>query len=179
MSNSNYIYIPEGIKIFVQKNKLFLKGDLGGLSITLPGILKLKKVKNKLFIFVVKSAINNKNIERKNSFISLIKSRIKGLYSLSYKNIFLNGIGYKAYIHNNKLYLSLGYSHKFSLAIPKNMFVISNKPNVITIIGYNKENINLFASQIKKLRLPEPYKGKGIYYQGETIVKKEGKGKLV
>jgi large subunit ribosomal protein L6 len=88
-----------------------------------------------------------------------------------------NGVGYKANMFKDYLILGLGYSHSIAVKIPKNIVVTPEKPNLIVIQGEDKEAIGTLASRIISLRRVEPYKGKGIKYQGQEILRKEGKKK--
>ena len=91
------------------------------------------------------------------------------------KNLEIKGVGYKAIVKDGFLNLSLGYSHDIKMEIPQEITVNVVKATTIELSSYDKEKLGLFASNIKKLRLPEPYKGKGVRYLGEFIIRKEGK----
>ena len=93
------------------------------------------------------------------------------------KNLEINGVGYRAAIDGNILTLQLGYSHDIKLAIPDDLDVKCVKPTEITINGISKQKVGQFASEIRRLRKPEPYKGKGIKYKDEVVRRKEGKKK--
>ena len=88
-----------------------------------------------------------------------------------------NGVGYRAVVSRNFLVLGLGYSHDIIVKIPSDINVTPEKPNLIVIQGEDKERIGTFASRIISFRTTEPYKGKGIKYQGQYILRKEGKKK--
>lgn len=88
-----------------------------------------------------------------------------------------NGVGYRAVVSKNFLVLGLGYSHDIVVKIPSDITVTPEKPNLIIIQGEDKERVGTFASRIISFRTTEPYKGKGIKYQGQEILRKEGKKK--
>ena len=88
-----------------------------------------------------------------------------------------NGVGYRAVVSKNFLVLGLGYSHDIVVKIPSDITVTPEKPNLIVIQGEDKGRIGTFASRIISFRTTEPYKGKGIKYQGQEILRKEGKKK--
>ena len=90
----------------------------------------------------------------------------------------INGVGYRASIEGEILTLQLGYSHDIKLAIPGDLEVKCSKPTEILVSGIDKQKVGQFASEIRKLRKPEPYKGKGIKYQEEFVRRKEGKKKI-
>ena len=108
---------------------------------------------------------------------TIINNMVIGVSNGFNKNLEINGVGYRASIDDNILTLQLGYSHDIKLAIPKDLAVKCMKPTEISINGISKQRVGQFASEIRRLRKPEPYKGKGIKYQGEVIRRKEGKKK--
>ncbi|MBO4956338.1 MAG: 50S ribosomal protein L6 [Rickettsiales bacterium] len=108
---------------------------------------------------------------------SNIFNMVKGLVE-GYKIVLeYNGVGYKADVAKGFLVLGLGYSHDIVVKIPTDITVTPEKPNLINIQGDDKEKVGTFASRIISFRKPEPYKGKGIKYQGQWILRKEGKKK--
>lgn len=90
------------------------------------------------------------------------------------KKLEIEGVGYRAEIQGNTLVLNVGYSHPVNLELPEGVSAEVEK-SVITVSGFNKDAVGQFAANIKKVRPPEPYKGKGIRYQGEYIIRKQGK----
>lgn len=86
----------------------------------------------------------------------------------------IEGVGYRAEMKGTNLVLSMGFSHPVEMAVPEGLTVTVEK-GVITITGYDKETLGQFAANVRKVRPPEPYKGKGIHYQGEYIIRKQGK----
>jgi len=90
------------------------------------------------------------------------------------KQLEIEGVGYRAEVQGTTLVLNVGYSHPVNLELPEGVSASVEK-NVITISGYDKDAVGQFAANIKKVRPPEPYKGKGIRYQGEYIIRKQGK----
>ncbi|GIW68496.1 MAG: 50S ribosomal protein L6 [Candidatus Parcubacteria bacterium] len=105
---------------------------------------------------------------------SHIRNMIKGVTEGWSKTLEVHGVGYRAEVAGNALKLLVGYSHPVLLPIPQGISVSVEK-NVITVSGIDKEAVGQFAAQVRKVRKPEPYKGKGIRYQGEYIRMKEGK----
>jgi large subunit ribosomal protein L6 len=93
------------------------------------------------------------------------------------KNLEINGTGYRAAVQGKNLQLNLGYSHDVSYPIPEGITVKCEKPTSISITGFDKQKVGQVASEIRAYRKPEPYKGKGIKYSDETILRKEGKKK--
>ena len=106
---------------------------------------------------------------------SLIENMIKGVTSGYEKGLEILGVGYRFNVKGNKLEINAGYSHKIELEIPAGLTVESVSATEITVKGINKEAVGKFAAEIREVRKPEPYKGKGIRYKGEYVRRKEGK----
>ena len=108
---------------------------------------------------------------------TLVNNMVKGVSEGFSKVLEINGVGYRASIDGDILTLQLGYSHDIKLAIPSDLEVKCTKPTEILVSGIDKQRVGQFASEIRRLRKPEPYKGKGVKYQEEIIRRKEGKKK--
>lgn len=108
------------------------------------------------------------------TYASHIKNMIEGVTTGFKKNLQIEGIGYKTAVAGNKMTWSLGFSHTIDVEIPKGLKVTVEKSNV-SITGVDKEAVGQFAAQIVAMKPPEPYKGKGIKYEGQIIIRKEGK----
>ena len=93
------------------------------------------------------------------------------------KSLIVKGVGYRAAVEGDILNLQLGYSHDIKVAIPNEIKVKCEKPTEILITGFSKQKVGQFAAEIRSLRKPEPYKGKGVRYSDEFVRKKEGKKK--
>lgn len=106
-----------------------------------------------------------------------IQNLIKGVSEGCVVNLELNGVGYRAAVQNNKLTLQLGYSHDVVFDIPEGVTIKCEKPTAIVITGACKQTVGQVAAEIRRHRLPEPYKGKGVIREKEFIVRKEGKKK--
>ena len=108
---------------------------------------------------------------------TLVNNMVKGVSEGFSKVLEINGVGYRASIDGDILTLQLGYSHDIKLAVPSDLEVKCTKPTEILVSGIDKQRVGQFASEIRRLRKPEPYKGKGVKYQEEIIRRKEGKKK--
>lgn len=106
---------------------------------------------------------------------SLLANMIEGVSQGFSKSLEIIGVGYKANLNGNKLVLNLGYSHPVELEIPASISVEAPKPTQVIIKGIDKQLVGAFAANIRAYRKPEPYKGKGIKYSDEHIIRKEGK----
>ena len=169
------IDLPEGIDVSIVHNGITIKGSKGELNANFPNTVKLEKEKDKVRVVPLnesKSAKASWGMAR-----TIINNMVTGVSKGFSKVLEINGVGYRASIEENILNLQLGYSHDIKLAIPKDLEVKCSKPTEIIVSGIDKQKVGQFASEIRKLRKPEPYKGKGIKYQEELIRRKEGKKK--
>jgi large subunit ribosomal protein L6 len=138
---------------------------------------------NSINIFIKNNIIllnfNDLYLKRKkksflNLYKSLIKLKIKGILQGFKLNLFLKGLGFKAFIENNILILKLGYSHSIDIIIPENIKII-NQTNKLIFTSNDWLFLTKYVHQIKNFKKPEPYKGKGLLLKNETIILKEGK----
>jgi large subunit ribosomal protein L6 len=108
------------------------------------------------------------------TYSSHMQNMIAGVVTPYSKKLILEGIGYKSEVKGDKIVLALGFSHPVEVMIPKTLKVTSEKGSV-TVVGVDKEEVGLFAANLRALKKPEPYKGKGFRYDGEVIKRKQGK----
>ena len=164
------IKIENNIIIIKKKNILYFIGLTGSLKLGINKNLNLNINKNNL---ILKSKY--KNIL--NLFYSLILKKKKGVIQRLKLNLLLNGIGYKVKLNNEFLTFKLGYSHIINILIPKNIKVQILKSTVIILYSNDWCSLTKFVHSLKKLKKIDPYKGKGILFKDEIIIKKEGKKK--
>ena len=108
---------------------------------------------------------------------SLLNNMVEGVSKGFEKKLEIFGVGYKTDVSGKFLTLSLGYSHEIKFEIPEGITIKAEKPTLLSISGYDKQKVGQVAALIVKQRPPEPYKGKGVKYQGQRILRKEGKKK--
>lgn len=108
------------------------------------------------------------------TFTSHLGNMIKGVNEHYQKKLIIEGVGFKADVKGQELVLNLGFSHPIKLAIPKELKVTYEK-GILSVSGPDKEKVGQFAARVREFKKPEPYKGKGIRYEGEVIRRKEGK----
>lgn len=161
-----YIEIPEQIDIRVGEDWIKIKGPLGSTIKKKSKNIKFYRKDNRLYIL---------NKTNKHFYISLVYNLIWGLLKGYKKQLQMVGVGYKANVENDKLVLKIGYSHDVYFNIPENITINILKNNIIEVLGNDKIKVNQTAANIRALKAPEPFKGKGIRYINETIVLKEGK----
>lgn len=168
------IKIPEGVKVVYGDYRLQVNGPKGDLSLTVPPVLSLDIGASEIF---VKSMIplKKKNFSLIGTFWSLINNMIIGVTNGFEKKLEIEGIGYKAELKGDSLVLNLGFSHPVTVKVPAELKVLVDAQRKISISGIDKQKVGEFTAQIRKLKPPEPYKGKGIKYSGEIIRKKAGK----
>ncbi len=169
------IDLPEGIDVSIKQNGITIKGAKGELNADFPNTVKLEREQDKVRVTPLnesKSAKASWGMAR-----TIINNMVTGVSEGFSKVLEINGVGYRASIEGGILTLQLGYSHDIKLAIPNDLEVKCSKPTEILVSGINKQRVGQFASEIRKLRKPEPYKGKGIKYKDEFIRRKEGKKK--
>jgi large subunit ribosomal protein L6 len=108
---------------------------------------------------------------------TMVANLVAGVTEGFTKKLEITGVGYRAAVQGSNLQLQLGYSHDIAFAIPQGIQVVCPKPTEIVITGIEKQQVGQVAAEIRRFRPPEPYKGKGIRYAGEFILRKEGKKK--
>lgn len=165
------VKIPQNIKIQKKENQFFFKGPLGNLDLKLMESISFFKTTNYILLSSNEKANKKKNI---NLNIVLIKLKIKGVLQGFKLNLFLKGIGFKAFIEDNVLILKLGYSHDIRVTIPENVKII-NQTNQLIFKSIDWIFLTQYVHFIKRYKKPEPYKGKGLLLKNEFIIRKEGK----
>ncbi len=165
----NPINIPDDIKISLTNNVINFEGKLGKSISTLPEGIAVD-LKDNLLHFT------GENKAMLGTVYANIKNEIIGNTKGFEKKLELVGTGYKANVSGKTLVLSLGYSHDINFQIPDGISIKVEK-NIVTVTGTSKQLVGQAAAEIKSFRKPEPYKGKGVRYEGEKIYRKEGKKK--
>jgi len=167
------IEIKEGVQVKIEGNLLTVKGPKGELIQKIHPKVKIEEKDGSLNV-TVKNPENKTERALWGLFASLINNMIVGVTEGFEKKLEVNGVGYKVALQGDKLVLNVGFSHPVEFTIPKDLQASVEK-NEITIIGADKQRVGEIAAQIRKIRKPEPYKGKGIKYSDEIIIKKVGK----
>lgn len=169
------IQIPQGVDCNLTHGNLRTKGKLGEMNLPIPSDIDIKIHDGKVNI----SLINDSKEAR--TLWGTIRARafnmVKGVNEGFTRTLEINGVGYRAAIQGNELVLSLGHSHEIRYLVPQGITIKCDKPTEISISGMDKQIVGQVASEIRSYRSPEPYKGKGVKYAGEKILRKEGKKK--
>ncbi len=166
------VEVKDGVTIELTPTKFTAKGTLGTLEVKLPYGVKVNQKENRLMVDRVSDSKLHKSLH--GTIRNLIFNAVEGVSKGFEKKLELVGIGYRAAVEANELVLQVGFTHPVRLTIPEGLTVKVEK-NVIVVAGANKENLGQFCAEIRQVRKPEPYKGKGIRYQGEKVRMKQGK----
>lgn len=169
------IEVPKDVQVTLNGQHVSVKGKLGELSLTVVDQVDVSMSESRVHVKPVaetKFATNMWATTR-----TLINNMVVGVSAGFTKVLEVTGVGYRAAVEGNELVLQLGYSHPIRFPIPPSISVKCERPTNIAITGYNKQEVGQIAANIRGLRPPEPYKGKGIRYANETILRKEGKKK--
>jgi len=167
------INIVEGVTAKIEGKKIIVKGPKGELSQDFNDLVVLE-IKEKEIIVSVKNEKNKKERAFWGLFRSLINNMVLGVSEGFEKKLEVNGVGYRVALSGKKIILNVGYSHPVEFELPEGINA-SIEGNIITVSGIDKQLVGEVAANIRKVRKPEPYKGKGIKYIDEIIRRKEGK----
>ena len=167
------IVIPEGVSVELNDNIVKVTGKLGELSLELPNVIKMEIKDNEITLTRINEIKTTKAMHGTTN--ANITNMIKGVTEGYKKNLEIIGVGYRFNLQGNKLVISAGYSHPVEMEIPAGLKLELISNTEISVFGISKELVGEFAANIRKVRQPEPYKGKGIRYKDEYIRRKEGK----
>ncbi len=168
------IIVPNTVDIIVEENFINIKGKFGNLIQEFDNNIINIKFENNNLIVLRKS--ESKNIKAYHGLIrALLNNKIIGVNEKFAKVIIAEGVGYKFQQNNNKLYIYAGFTHPIILEIPSDISIKIDNLIKLSITGIDKEKVGFFADKIRKIKPPEPYKGKGLLFEGEKIKRKIGK----
>ena len=166
------IGIPDKVEVKVNGNTVDVKGPKGSLSYTFRKEVKIEKVEKALNVTPADESTGARALWGMSR--TLLGNMVTGVTTGFVKTLEFNGVGYKAVVAGSTLTLNLGYSHPIEYKLPQGVEAKVNKNN-IEIHGSDKELVGFVAAQVRSYREPEPYKGKGIKYSDEKIIRKAGK----
>ena len=167
------IAIPENIEVQISKESVQVKGKLGELSINYDSRIEIVNSENS--IEVKRSSDKRKDRELHGLYRALINNMVKGVSEGFQKELKLIGVGYSVEKKGDFILINVGFSHPIYFQIPEGITIDSPDATTLIIKGYNKQNVGDIAAKIRGIRVPEPYKGKGIKYADEYIRRKAGK----
>jgi large subunit ribosomal protein L6 len=165
------VTIPSGVEVAVADNTLKVKGPKGSLEKSVRDDVAFKVEGNTL---TLEPGTTDLAPALWGTYASHVRNMIAGVTEGFTRILEIEGVGYRAAVQGNELVLNVGFSHPVHLAIPDGIQAEVVK-NTITLTGIDKDALGQFAANVRKVKEPEPYKGKGIRYQGEFIIRKQGK----
>lgn len=165
--------IPQGVTIETNAKLVTVTGPKGTLTLDIKPVITVSVEDNKVLVKRSNELKTTKQLH--GTYNSLIKNMIEGVSTGYSKDLEITGVGYKFTMQGNKINVSAGYSHPILIDIPENLKVVAPSTTELSISGIDKQAVGEFAAVIRKVREPEPYKGKGIHYKNEHIRRKEGK----
>ena len=169
------VVIPAGVTAKVEGQSISVKGGKGELSFIAPDQVSVAFAESK--IAVTPRSDSKEARAMWGMTRSIVNNLVIGVSKGFERKLEITGVGYKAAVSGRNLQLSLGYSHDVNFPIPAGIAIAAPKPTEISITGIDKRQVGQTAAEIRALRPPEPYKGKGIKYADEFIFRKEGKKK--
>lgn len=169
------VALPQGVTAEIKGQTIAVKGKMGNLSLIAPNEVEVKVAEGKVAVSMRQDTQKTRILwgTTRNNINNMVKGVTDGFKEV----LEIEGVGFKAAIVGKDLVMQLGFSHEVKFAIPEGIAIKAEKPTMISITGIDKQKVGQVAAEIRGLKKPEPYKGKGIKYQGERIRRKEGKKK--
>ena len=167
------LVLPTGVTASLEGNTITVKGAKGSLSLELHKLVSVE-INDTELVTKAKNDSKEANINV-GTMNSLIANMIEGVSTGFSKGLEAVGVGYRFQVNGNKINVSAGFSHPVVVEVPSDLKVEQVSNTEITISGIDKQKVSEFAANVRKIRQPEPYKGKGIRYKGEHVRRKEGK----
>ncbi|OVE80687.1 50S ribosomal protein L6 [bacterium K02(2017)] len=167
------VTVPEKVKVTLVDGTFEAQGPLGKEGVSISALVDIDIKGDQITVIRKKDDKNSRGIH--GLMRVLISNAVHGVSKGFQKDLEINGVGYRAEVKGKKLNLNLGYSHVVEFAIPEGIKIAVQNQTNVSVSGSNKELVGRTASQIRSKRPPEPYKGKGVKYKDETILRKVGK----
>jgi large subunit ribosomal protein L6 len=174
MARLTPISIPKGVEVSINGQEVNVKGSKGTLSHTMHSTVTVEKKDNEL-VFISTQAVGS--LAQTGTVRALLRNMLVGVSDGFQKKLELVGVGYRAAAQGKSLNLTLGFSHPVNYPVPEGISIETPSQTEILVKGTDKQKVGQVASEIRAFRPPEPYKGKGVKYAGEHIVRKEAKKK--
>jgi large subunit ribosomal protein L6 len=169
------VAVPSGVTVEIANRVLKAKGKLGELSLRLNEEVDAKLEDGKVVVTPRSDTKRARTLW--GTTRALVNNMVGGVSKGFTKTLDINGVGYRAQVQGKNLQLQLGFSHDVIYPIPAGVTIKCEKPTQITVTGADRQRVGQVAAEIRAFRKPEPYKGKGIKYDNERILRKEGKKK--
>lgn len=171
----NPVEVPSGVEVSIAGNVIAAKGKLGALQYETTDDVNVSLEDGKITVTPVNQTKKARSMW--GTARSRVQNLVVGVSDGFKKELEINGVGYRAQVQGRDLVLQLGFSHDVIYPIPEGIEIKCEKPTSVSISGTDKQRVGQVAAEIRNFRKPEPYKGKGVKYADETIVRKEGKKK--
>lgn len=171
----NPVVVPQGVDVAIKEDQINVKGALGALSLAQSALVTVKNEGGKLTF--VRANDSRQADAMSGTMRQLVNNMVTGVAKGFEKRLTLLGVGYKAQAQGSKLNLTVGYSHPVVMDMPAGIKVETPSPTEVLIKGFDRQRVGQVAAEVRAVRPPEPYKGKGIRYADETVVIKETKKK--
>jgi large subunit ribosomal protein L6 len=169
------VLIPSGVTVNLTPSEVAIKGAKGELKMKIVPEVKIENKDGKLLVTPVRK--DNRGRAMWGTSQRKLRQMVEGVSKGFTVRMEIQGVGFRAAADKNFLSMALGFSHEIKYAIPAGIEIKCEKPTSIAVSGFDKTLVGQVAAEIRELRKPEPYKGKGIRYEGEYVRKKEGKKK--
>jgi large subunit ribosomal protein L6 len=167
------IPLPSGVNVSISPGRVMVNGPLGELSQQLPQRIAVEQQEDQ--IVVTRPTERGQDRALHGLTRSLVANMVEGVTKGFEKTLEIQGVGYRATLRGTSLELNVGFSHPVSVNPPQGITFDVPQPTVVIVKGIDKQQVGQIASEIRRVRPPEPYKGKGIRYQGEYVARKLGK----
>lgn len=169
------VALPQGVTAEIKGSQVAVKGKMGNLVLDIPKEVEVKVADGKVAVTMREDTQRTRILwgTTRNNINNMVKGVAEGFKIV----LEIEGVGFRAALQGKDLVLQLGFSHEVKYHIPEGIAIKVDKQTVLTITGVDKQKVGQIAAEIRSFKKPEPYKGKGIKYQGEQIRRKEGKKK--
>ena len=167
------VKIPQGVSVSIEKDRVTVKGPKGTLTQDYLPLVEFRLEDEQCV--VTRKEESKKGRSFHGLYRKLLDNMVHGVSQGFSKTLLINGVGYRAEVQAKSVVLNLGYSMPIEYPIPDDLTITAEGPNKITISGISRQRVGQAAAEIRSLRPPEPYKGKGVKYEDETIIRKVGK----
>ena len=167
------VMVPQGVKVSFESGNITVEGPKGKLTQKYHPVISFQPEEGKIIVSRANETKQTKAFH--GLYRNLLNNMVTGVSAGFTKTLLITGVGYKAEVQGKLLIMSLGYSNDIYVGIPEGINVTAETAGKVTVSGIDKQQVGEFAAQIRKLRKPEPYKGKGIRYDNEHIRRKVGK----
>ncbi len=167
------ISIPKGLKVSLQETHVAVEGPKGKLSLPVPYGVRLEQKDGQVHVTRLSDAKQHRS--NHGTVHRLLENMITGVMEGHTRELEIQGVGFRAQMQGKKLVMNLGFSHQVEYEPPQDVTVTVPKPTSIVVQGADAASVGQTAARIRQFKPPEPYKGKGIRYTGETVRRKQGK----